>query len=365
MSTDLYIYFAVSVVTFVCLFLCCPPCARCLPFLCGNECCCCCKTEGKDLEGGEGGKHPASETRTILPKIIFRLPAAFLLGYAISAILVAIYASTFTPYPGTSFDTCKDTCADTDLSCCTYTGAIVPYTDVSFTSSGETMHGWWIPSANGSNFTILYNHGSGANVAVRYRQDRYQWMRSELGVNVFVYDYPGYGKSKGSPDESKVYQSGRDALSYVKTRLGQTDAQLLVLGRSMGNAVATKLGSESDTGFRGLIIQSGWSNYKEVAAAYAGTILGWVVSSMWEPTMSSEENMKEYKGCYYQYHSTADEWIPYRLAEKLWAAASKVDKSCSVAEMITEDKTLHDDAMTTVQKDSLKAFVWSVRPAGF
>jgi alpha-beta hydrolase superfamily lysophospholipase len=48
----------------------------------------------------------------------------------------------------------------------------------------------------------------------------------------------------------------------VKQRQGQSDSQLLVLGRSMGNGVATKLAAESATGFRGLIVQSGFTSYK-------------------------------------------------------------------------------------------------------
>jgi hypothetical protein len=41
------------------------------------------------------------------------------------------------------------------------------------------------------------------------------------------------------------------------------------------------------------------------------------------------------QGCYYQYHSTADEWVPFWLGEKLWAAAENVDASCST--FSTED----------------------------
>ena len=43
--------------------------------------------------------------------------------------IVAIYASTFTPYPGTTYkvEDCIDACAEDKPNCCSYTGATSPH----------------------------------------------------------------------------------------------------------------------------------------------------------------------------------------------------------------------------------------------
>jgi len=81
------------------------------------------------------------------------------------------------------------------VSCvCRATLSLVPYENVDFESDGVTLNGWFMES-NSSAPTpavpILYSHGSGKNVAVRYRVERYEFLLS-LGVKLFVYDYPGY-----------------------------------------------------------------------------------------------------------------------------------------------------------------------------
>jgi len=83
------------------------------------------------------------------------------------------------------------------------------------TPEGDVVHWWWIPgTANGSlscrcavfnsaltlrnlllriasrRVTLLYNHGSGRNLASAYRLQRYHFLAS-IGVNVLAYDYPG------------------------------------------------------------------------------------------------------------------------------------------------------------------------------
>ena len=101
-----------------------------------------------------------------------------------------------------------------------------------------------------------------------------------------------------------------------------------------------------------------------------------------------------WQGCYYQYHSTADEWVPFSLGEKLWAAAENVDASCSTFStedlvgassqallamllpgcnesctrpefsLLTGGQVLHDDPLSDAQKSSLRAFVAQVRVRG-
>jgi alpha-beta hydrolase superfamily lysophospholipase len=110
---------------------------------------------------------------------------------------------------------------------------------------------------------ILYNHGSGENVASNYRMERYQYYLSLGAVRIFVYDYPGYGKSEGSPTDASVKASARAALAYFKTLLPPA-APVVFLGRSLGGGVASWLTKEVEVP-HALMLQSTFANIADVA----------------------------------------------------------------------------------------------------
>ena len=43
-------------------------------------------------------------------------------------------------------------------------------------------------------------------------------MRTLLKVNVFIFDYSGYGLSRGTPSEEQFYRDGQDAIDFVESR---------------------------------------------------------------------------------------------------------------------------------------------------
>ena len=126
------------------------------------------------------------------------------------------------------------------------------YEDVEFVAEDAIrLHGWWIPSpsARGS---LIYCHGNGENVGdlVGLAAD----LRA-LGVNVFLFDYRGYGRSRGWPTERGTYRDARAAFEYVRARHGQVEhPPIVALGRSLGGAVAAQLAL--DKPLQGLILES-------------------------------------------------------------------------------------------------------------
>src|ERR1044071_4801901 len=72
-----------------------------------------------------------------------------------------------------------------------------------------SLHGWFIPApAKGMwrNAALLLMHGNAGNVS--HRASFYEaW--HELGINVFAFDYRGYGQSKGIPSEEGTYQDAQ------------------------------------------------------------------------------------------------------------------------------------------------------------
>lgn len=111
--------------------------------------------------------------------------------------------------------------------------------------------GWWIPcrEARGA---VLYCHGNGDNIGdlVDVAADL-----TEMGVNVFLFDYRGYGRSRGLPTEKGTYLDSRAAYECVRARYGDAERPpIIAIGRSLGGAVAAQLAL--DKPLRGLVLES-------------------------------------------------------------------------------------------------------------
>src|SRR3989338_8464485 len=74
------------------------------------------------------------------------------------------------------------------------------YENARFPSSDNvSLHGWFIPK-QGARSTVLFAHGNAGNIGHRLEKIR---ILHDLGVNVFIFDYRGYGESGGRPSEKE------------------------------------------------------------------------------------------------------------------------------------------------------------------
>lgn len=126
------------------------------------------------------------------------------------------------------------------------------FEDVEFVAEDAVrLHGWWIPAVPARG-TVLYCHGNGDNIGDLIPVAS---ILLEMGVNVFLFDYRGYGRSRGWPTERGTYRDARAAYECVRARHDDSDAPPVVaLGRSLGGAVAAQLAL--DRPLRAVILKS-------------------------------------------------------------------------------------------------------------
>jgi alpha-beta hydrolase superfamily lysophospholipase len=121
---------------------------------------------------------------------------------------------------------------------------------------------WHLP-VPGSRWTVLFCNGNAGNMS--YRLDRAQEMQRRLGVSVQLFDYRGYGKSEGQPDEQGTYRDARAVHRYlVETRRVRPE-DLILFGESLGSAVATQLALDRPAA--ALVLESPLSSIPEMARA--------------------------------------------------------------------------------------------------
>ena len=111
--------------------------------------------------------------------------------------------------------------------------------------------------------TILYFHGNGEVV---YDYDYVAPIYNDLGLNLVVADYRGYGASTGSPSFGAASRDAKIILDTVRdemTRRGYRQ-DLWLMGRSLGSLSALDLAANNPDQIKGLIVESGFANVVRV-----------------------------------------------------------------------------------------------------
>jgi len=134
------------------------------------------------------------------------------------------------------------------------------YKEVYFNADdGERLHGWFFP-LKGECPVILFCHGNAGNISHRLENVRLL-LREKL--QVFLFDYRGYGKSSGSPSERGIYLDGLAACDYLVEQERIPREDITAFGRSLGASVAIEISLNRKV--RSLITESAFTSTREVA----------------------------------------------------------------------------------------------------
>jgi fermentation-respiration switch protein FrsA (DUF1100 family) len=189
------------------------------------------------------------------------------------------------------------------------------YQDVNLTTSdGIQLHGWYIPHADSSK-VLLFFHGNAGNISHRGASIE---IFHRLGLNVFIIDYRGYGKSQGDPDEAGLYRDADAAWQYLTQQIGIDKDKIIIFGRSLGGAVATRLAAEVHPA--ALILESTFSSARDMAKSLFPIIYRLLI---FRYRFNSMSTIKQINCPLLVMHSPDDEIIPFHVGEKLYNAANE------------------------------------------
>ena len=108
------------------------------------------------------------------------------------------------------------------------------------TSDGLSLHGWYIPGPN--KLTLVWFHGNSGNISTRL--DSIGDVRKNLGYNIFIFDYRGYGLSSGDTSEEGTYSDSDAVMSYLLSSKDLEPSQTVLWGHSLGCAIATRVATK-------------------------------------------------------------------------------------------------------------------------
>lgn len=189
------------------------------------------------------------------------------------------------------------------------------YEDLFFNAAdGVRLNGWFIPHREARS-TLVWFHGNAGNIG--HRVDNIKLLHDRVKVNIFIFDYRGYGRSEGAPSEAGTYLDGEAVLALMGKKLGEDGARRIVLfGRSLGAAVATEMATRFPP--QSLILESPFVSIAAMARLYFPLLpIGPLLLTRYDV----EATIQKVKVPVLVLHGDRDTVVPFEHGKQVFAAA--------------------------------------------
>jgi fermentation-respiration switch protein FrsA (DUF1100 family) len=154
---------------------------------------------------------------------------------------------------------------------------------------------------------VLYFHGNMSNIE-RYAQ--YAPYFTKHNYEVWMMDYPGYGKSTGKRSEDVLYEDAMTLYNMARSRF--TPDSIILYGRSIGTGVASHLATQRNA--KRLILETPYYNFPSLVKRYLPFYpINWLVHY----NFPNNENLLKVPEPITIFHGTEDEVINYKNSKKL------------------------------------------------
>ncbi len=131
--------------------------------------------------------------------------------------------------------------------------------------SGTELYGLYFP-AKERKPTLVFSNGNSGNIlagiglaTIGEESSKNSWL--DKGFGLFVYDYPGYGKSQGESSEKSLYESLEAVSDYLEEK-GVPVSEQVAIGCSLGGAVTVHVASKRR--FKAVILASTFKSLPDI-----------------------------------------------------------------------------------------------------
>lgn len=184
-----------------------------------------------------------------------------------------------------------------------------------FSADGTRLHGL-LELCPGATRAVLACHGNAGNVDDR--KDELDALVAATKAHVLEFDYRGFGRSAGKPEEAGVCADAQAALLALARETGVPHGRTIVFGHSLGGAVAVDLAYRKPA-IGGLVVMASFTSLDDLVADLALPLLGWLVPESWD-SLAKVPSIAKPK---LFIHGTKDGLIPVAHAHELHEAAAE------------------------------------------
>jgi uncharacterized protein len=188
---------------------------------------------------------------------------------------------------------------------------------------------------------VLYFHGNGQNVELYSRRAP---DFTHQGYEVWMLDYPGFGKSTGVFDEQRLYDYA--LVFYKLARSRWPPSRIIIYGSSLGTGIAAELADIRDC--RRLILESPYYSIESLANRYL-PIYPW--SRLLHYHFPIYSHLPAVTAPITIFEGTKDKTVPYSNAARLKPLLKNGDEFITIEGAGHND--LHDFPLFTTKLDSV------------
>ena len=213
-------------------------------------------------------------------------------------------------------------------------------------ADGTKIHARWSPNPQATG-VILFCHGNAGNL--EQRRPIVKELYESLNESVLIFDYPGYGRSEGSPSEAGCYASGQAAYDWLVRVKTIPPGRIILFGESIGGGVAVDLASRQP--HRALVLVRTFTSLPEVAEDQFPLLPGDLVVSN---RFDSLKKLPLCKQPAFIAQADLDRMIPFRQGKRLLDACGGPAEFCRLKNMGHNDP-LPDDFYAALRRFLAKA----------
>lgn len=184
--------------------------------------------------------------------------------------------------------------------------------DLYFESNDRVrLHGWLFMADNQGPY-LLWCHGNAGNISHRLENIA---MLLANGINVFIFDYRGYGKSQGTLAEQGFYRDTLAAWECLLKEGPTSPSRVVLFGRSLGCAMAVDLALRVPSA--GLILESGFPHLGAMARVHYPFVIS---EKFLAHRYDALSKIARVKMPVLVVHGTKDSIVPISLGRRLFQA---------------------------------------------
>lgn len=199
---------------------------------------------------------------------------------------------------------------------------------VSYPSTdGVSLSAWIVPAKEideVKGMWMLICHGNLGNIGFGQRPEFYSFMR-DTGLNLFAFDYRGFGASTGSPDELGLYADAQASYDYLTKTMHIAPDHIIIFGHSLGSGVAIELATKVPAA--GLIVEGAYTSVAQRGQEIYPYLPVKFLATQRYPSIERIGSIKMPK---LFIHSPEDSIIPYAHGQQLFAAAEGTKRFVAV-----------------------------------
>jgi uncharacterized protein len=216
--------------------------------------------------------------------------------------------------------------------------------DVAFTSpAGTKIHGWWLPAESNAP-VVLFFPGNAGNLSGRGQT--IVRLRDRLGTSVLIIDYPGYGKSEGSPSEPACYDAAEAAVRWLRDVKQIPPERVIFYGESIGGGVGIEMATRYPC--RALVLLKAFTSLPAAAKRhYPWLPVNWLMRNRFD-------NLSKLPGIHcpvFVLGADADRVVPFEHAETLFRIANEPKQ------LFRDEGSDHNDPLPDSLWPELRAFL--------